>query len=465
MAQAQQVEFQANYIRVALVTAIFGGFALAGHLCFVMGFDRSLGDGYASLIQIHGHLQLLGWAGLFIIGISFHIIPRLSSVPISQPQWTAYVLWFIGIGLLLRFISHSILPYLGNGLFFVLLSWITAISGLLEWYGVLIYVGLLTSTIFGIPKADRKPSLMAVRPYFGMMMMGFLLYATIHAVLLLQMAWSGNIVVGQTWNEVSIQIFIGLALLPIAFGFSIRLLPLYLRLPVPNWPVRRVAYVYLIGFLCQIREILPIDFLSHLEGYISSVGMLVKASVVLYFVWKFDVLTRRREASADQRNLERSETHLPTRKSVPKHGEFGRFQWHIYAAYSWLGLGALAEMLIGGFGIFQLPLAISSDVIRHIYLLGFITNLIMGIAVRMVPGFLRKRRVANTQLIDGTFWLTNIAVVGRVVPLLLPLVLFDVPEAIDTIAQAAFGLSGILGLLATSCLGINLWKTAGDTPA
>ena len=462
MPRAKQVEFQVGYVWMALAVAIFGGFALAGHLAFVMGFDRPLGDGFASLIQIHGHLQLVGWAGLFIIGISLHVIPRLSSVPISQPQSIPRLLWLIGIGLLLRFISHSILPYLGNGFFFILLSWVTATSGLLEWYGVLIYLALLAGTIFGMSKADRKPPLMAVRPYFGMTMMGFLLYATIHAVLLLQMAWRGNVVVSQTWNEISIHIFIGLVLLPVAFGFSIRMLPLYLRLPVPDWPVRRVAYVYFIGFLCQICEILPINLLNHIEGYISSMGMLVKSSVILYIVWKLDVLTRRREPSIPHRDVESSPDQQPKHRATLDHGAYGRFEWHIYTAYGWLVSGALAEMLIGGFGIFQLPLAISSDVIRHIYLLGFITNLIMGIAVRMVPGFLKKRRIGSTRLIDGTLWLTNIAAVGRVVPLLLPLVLFDVPETIDTIAQAAFGLSGILGLFATSCLAINLWKTAYD---
>ena len=465
MPRAKQAEFQVNYIWLALVVAIFGGFALAGHLAFVMGFDRPLGDGFASFIQIHGHLQLVGWAGLFIIGISLHVIPRLSSVPISHPQWIPRLLWLIGIGLLLRFISHSILPYLANNFFFILLSWITAASGLLEWYGVLIYLALLAGAIFGMSKVDRKPPLMAVRPYFGMMMMGFLLYATIHAVLLLQMAWRGNLVVSQKWNEVSIHIFIGLVLLPAAFGFSIRMLPLYLRLPVPDWPVRRMAYVYFIGFLCQICELLSINFLSDIEGYIANVGMLVKASVILYVIWKLDILTRRQEPSIPHRDLESSPAQQPKGRVIPDRRQYGRFAWHIYAGYGWLAFGALAEILVGSFGIFQLPLAISSDVIRHIYLLGFITNLMMGIAVRMVPGFLRKRRVASTKLIDGTFWLTNIAVVGRVVPLLLPLVLFDVPEAIDTIAQAAFGLSGILGLLATICLGINLWKTARDTPA
>lgn len=465
MPKAKQAEFEVNYIWMALAVAIFGGFALAGHLCFVMGFNRSLGDGFASLIQIHGHLQLVGWAGLFIIGISLHVIPRLSSVPISQPQWIPRLLWLIGTGLLLRFISHSIFPYLDNGFFFTLLSWITAASGLLEWYGMLIYLALLVSTIFSISKADRKPSLMAVRPYFGMMVMGFLLYTTIHAVLLLQMAWRGKVVVSQTWNEISIHIFIGLVLLPVAFAFSIRMLPLYLRLPAADWPVQRVAYVYLIGFLCQMREILPIHFLSHIEGYISSVGMLVKAGVILYVVWKLDVLTRRQETSVPHRDSQSSPDHQQTCRTVPEHGEFGRFEWHICAAYGWLVFGALAEMLIGGFGISRFPLAISSDVIRHIYLLGFITNLIMGMAVRMVPGFLKKRRVASAKLIDFTFWLTNLAAVGRVVPLLLPLVLFDVPETIDIIAQATFGLSGILGLLATICLAINLRTTARGTPA
>ena len=459
MPRAKQAEFQVGYVWMALAVAIFGGFALAGHLAFLIGFNQSLGDGFASHIQIHGHLQLIGWAGLFIIGISLHFIPRLSSVPISQPQWIPHLLWFIGIGLLLRFISHPILPYLNNGFFFMVLSWITVTSGFLEWYGVLIYLALIASTIFGISREDRKPPLMAVRPYFGMMLLGFFLYATIHTVLLLQMAWRGNVVVGQAWNEVSIHVFIGLVLLPVAFGLSIRMFPLYLRLPAVDWPVRRVAYVYLIGFLCQISEILPTNFLSHIGGYISSVGMLIKAAVILYIVWKLDVLTRIQEPAIGHRDLQSSSDHRQTRRAIPDRREFGRFEWQIYAAYGWLVFGALAEMLVGGFGIFQAPLAIGTDVIRHIYLLGFITNLIMGMAVRMVPGFLKKRRIASTKLIDGTFWLINIAVIGRVLPLLLPLTLSDVPESIDTIAQAAFGLSGILGLLATICFAINLWKT------
>ncbi len=333
MPRAKQAEFQVGYVWMALAVAIFGGFALAGHLAFLIGFNRPLGDGFATYIQIHGHLQLVGWVGLFIIGISLHFIPRLSSVPISQPQWIPRLLWLIGIGLFLQFISHSILPYLDNRLLFILLSWTTAASGFLEWYGVLIYLSLLASTIFGTPKADQKPPLMAVRPYFGMMMIGFLLYATIHTVLLFQMAWRGNVVVDQVWNDVSIQLFINLVLLPVAFGFSIRMFPLYLRLPPADWSVQRVGYAYLIGVLCQIQEILPINFLSHIGEYISSVGMLMKAAIILYIVWKLDILTRIQEPSIVRRDSQSSPERQPMRRTIPDHREFGRFEWHIYAAY------------------------------------------------------------------------------------------------------------------------------------
>ncbi len=459
MPRAKQAEFQIGYVWMALATAIFGGFALAGHLAFLIGFNRPLGVGFASHIQIHGHLQLIGWAGLFIIGISLHFIPRLSSAPISQPHWIPRLLWLIGTGLAVRFISHSALPYFDDGLFFVLFSWIAAASGLLEWYGVLLYLSLIASTIFGISKANRKPPFLAVRPYFGMMMIGFLLYATIHAVLLLQMAWRGNVVVGQTWNEASIHIFIGLVLLPVAFGFSIRAFPLYLRLPVPDWAVQRVAYIYFVGLLCQIGEILPINPFYDVWVHIANVGMSLKAGSIIYLVWKLDILLHIQESSIAHRDLQSSSDHRQGRRTITDGSEFGRFAWHIYAAYGWLVLAALAEVLIGSFGLFQVRFAISSDVIQHTYLFGFVTNLIMGVSVRMVPGFLKKRRVASARLVDVTFWLVNIAVLGRVLLLLLPSALLEGAVVIGTIAQAAFGLSGTLGLLATVCLAINLWRT------
>src|SRR3972149_1882134 len=96
-----QAEFQIGYIWVALATAVFAGFAIGAHLAFIIGFDFSLGRGFAGLVQTHGHVQLVGWAGLFMIGISLHIIPRLASVPIANPRWIPRILWLMAGGGLL----------------------------------------------------------------------------------------------------------------------------------------------------------------------------------------------------------------------------------------------------------------------------------------------------------------------------------------------------------------------------
>lgn len=455
----KQAKFQIEIIWVALAIAIFGGFALALHLSFLIGFNLSLGKGFAGLIQTHGHLQLIGWAGLFIIGISLHFIPRLSSVPISEFKPIKQILWLIGVGLLLRLVSHTVLPYLEGHVLFVPIDWLVATSGLIEWYGILIYLSLLIGTIWGIDDTSKRPGLLSIRPFFGMMVVGFFLYATVNMVLLIQMALNKNVVVNQGWNEFAIGVFTGMVLLPVAFAFSIRMFPLYLRLPAADWGVHRVAYLYLIGFGLQILTSIPLN-LGRVTHYLSDAGMLVRGSVILYVVWKLDVLTRGQEPWTVHRELQPSPDRRPTRPNIPDYGEFGRFERLVYAAYAWLVLGALAEMLIGGFGLFRYPLSIGSDAVRHIYLLGFITNLILGMAVRMIPGFIGKRQIASTKLVDATFWLANTAAVGRVLILLLPSGVFEVIPAIVVVVETAFGLSGILGLGAVVCLAVNLWKTA-----
>ena len=128
-AKGSHASFDLGSVWLALAAAVFGGFALAGHLAVVIGYGFPLRPGFPVFIQIHGHLQLMGWAGLFVIGISLHFIPRLSSAPISQPRWISVLLWLIGLGLLLRLVCHSTLPYVHDGVWAVALRWTTATSG------------------------------------------------------------------------------------------------------------------------------------------------------------------------------------------------------------------------------------------------------------------------------------------------------------------------------------------------
>ncbi len=431
-------------------------------MAFVIGYDFPLGRGFYSFIQTHGHVQLIGWAGLFIIGISLHFIPRLASVPIAHPHWIARILWLVACGLLVRSVGHTVLPYLAGSPFFEPVNWLVAGSGLLEWCGILLYVALLMRTLRGIRGGSGQPALHTVRPFFAMMLSGWILYASLNLLLLVQMAMAQKVVVNRAWNELAIQVFIGLVLLPIAFGFSIRLFPLYLTLRAPDRPVRGIAFAYLVSLGLQVIPASPFlaELAPEITRFLSGLGMFLKGGVIVWFVWELDILTRRREPWTVKQEVEPLPNRRPTRPGLPDYGEFGSFEGLVYTAYVWLILAAFFEVLLGGGTVLGFSFPIGTDVIRHMYLLGFITHLIFGVSVRTIPGLLKKKCVFSVALVDATFWLGNTAAICRVFPLIVPPSVFETIPASVLIAQSAYAFSGVIGLVAVACLAVNLWKTA-----
>jgi uncharacterized protein involved in response to NO len=53
----------------------------------------------ASWIQAHGHAQIFGWIGTFILGIGFYSIPKMTGRGARSPRngWIAWVLWTCGV--------------------------------------------------------------------------------------------------------------------------------------------------------------------------------------------------------------------------------------------------------------------------------------------------------------------------------------------------------------------------------
>ena len=109
----RHVPFRSGFLGVALATAILGGFGLAGHLSVVIGFGLPLGPAFPALVQAHGHAQLIGWAGLFVMAFSLHFIARLASVSLAHPRWVGPILWLMGTGVLLRTAGQPVLAYMG----------------------------------------------------------------------------------------------------------------------------------------------------------------------------------------------------------------------------------------------------------------------------------------------------------------------------------------------------------------
>jgi len=135
------------------------------------------------------------------------------------------------------------------------------------------------------------------------------------------------------------------------------------------------------------------------------------------------------------------------RKNLPDYGEFGRFEWLIKPAFLWLFTGLFLDIIIQYSLLTKRITEISTDGVRHIFLLGFISHLIMGMAVRMIPGMAGIRKLTKPHWVAPLAILSNVAVFQRVFILVLPVqVLSSLPGHIE-LYNRLFGISGILFLI------------------
>ena len=118
----------APYLRAALLLGSGGGFALASILTLTPLSGIPLGTWWAALVQTHGHLQLFGWAGLFVVGVALYFLPRLRGAPLAWPALLPWVLGVLISSLILRFLSQPLLVVTGWFLWALLL----VLSGVLE---------------------------------------------------------------------------------------------------------------------------------------------------------------------------------------------------------------------------------------------------------------------------------------------------------------------------------------------
>src|SRR5438067_9485103 len=118
----------APLLSAALLLGTGGGFVLATVLTLTEALHAPLGPWWEALVQAHGHLQLYGWAGLFVLGVALHFFPRLRGAPLAIPKLVPWLLGALVTGLLLRAFSQPLFVVTGSVLWSILLI----VSGLLE---------------------------------------------------------------------------------------------------------------------------------------------------------------------------------------------------------------------------------------------------------------------------------------------------------------------------------------------
>ena len=408
-------------------------------MVFVLAFGYTPGPAFSGMIQVHGHLQLLGWTGLFIIGISTYKLPRLMSTRPLRRWLSNGIGASVVTGLLLKSISQLLLFY---GSHVGTLRVVVFIGSVLESSGILLYLFVMARPTLRFSPSASAVSAAAIRPFLLVGLFGWAVYAVLNAAIGWLFLTGTDLLLNQSWNAVAVDVYIHFMLLPYCFAFSLSTFPIFLRLRTADWPVKYAAMLYFVGVVSNLIAA------AGSIGWLHVIGVHLRVAALLWTVVEIDLLRLRAPWFRKFRETEDRENR-PPRKLAGDYGQFGNFEWLIYAAYCWLVVASLSEISNLWFD------APTSSLVRHFYLLGFVTHLILGMAVRIVPGFLGRNRIASPMLVRLSFLLITVSILGRTLPLVLAAL--DVPGA-----RAAYGLSGILGMLALLCLGINLFVTVAQ---
>ena len=145
--KTHHTHFHFGFVLASLLVALTVGFGYAAILAVLIGFQISMGNWWVAMLQAHGHAQLLGWIGLFIIGVSLYFLPRLAGTPLRFPRLPTWILCLLATGILLRAVSQPLLAAGIEDPFHSGLRWALGFSALLETTGVYCYIALLVITL------------------------------------------------------------------------------------------------------------------------------------------------------------------------------------------------------------------------------------------------------------------------------------------------------------------------------
>lgn len=449
------------FVFSALFFALTAGFGYAAVLVIAPALGYSAGPWWLATVQAHGYAQLFGWAGLFVLGVGLFFIPRLRGTVLARPElaYSALACFILGIGLrVLLQPAVAILagPAVSGSAWASVARLGIVVSALLQVAGTLLVIVMLTATFRRAPPLGTQAPLRPVRGLLALGLISLAVSGLLNLLLAIDLVARSGYTYLYAWDDALTHLMIMGFIVPISLALSVRNLPLFMRLAFP--PRRELGpllAVLVLGLIARLiggieRAFFPLPaFAWQLTG----LGQVLEGSALLAFIWMIDIPLRRKRPWTESRiptPPDIAAARKPTRKNYPDYGEYGRFELLIISAYLWFAFAAIIAVLNGGAEIVSASVIFDPDVERHALTVGYITLLILGMAVRMLPGFSGKQKVASTRLVLATFCLGNLAAFLRVAPLLKP----DLP-----LSSAGLASSGVIGWLAVAALAVNLWRT------
>jgi hypothetical protein len=319
-------------------------------------------------MQAHGHAQVFGWVGSFILGIGFYSIPKLRGGIKSSfsAAWACWAMWTFGVAV--RWIANV---YLWEWRFLL------PLSALLELSAFLIFFRAVSQ------HKPEDPSKSGLVPWVTVVIsaaVGLLLVLSTNLVGCFYVSLRGAT---PAFPHVFDQRFLGLMawgfLVPFVWGFSAKWMPVFLGLKSlrPRLLLAAVA-VNVSALALTIGGV----------GIIGSCTFVLGVALVIAALRMFE----------------------PSVKEAKTRGVHSSFPYFVRIAYAWLSIAALL-------GVAAVRWDLSGGIwgaSRHALTVGFVAVMILCVGQRILPAFAGMRLLWSTKLMFVSLALLNLGCVLRV---------------------------------------------------
>jgi uncharacterized protein involved in response to NO len=400
------------YISTGLAFMLLPGTFLGVWNLLAISSHHAANSVSAGWVQAHGHAQIFGWIGTFILGIGFYSIPKLRRMnPFALgAAWTCWVLWTTGISL--RWLTgvyqwhwRVLLPVSAALELAAFLIFFSSVSGhrpqesgkqaLEKWVFVVIAasVGLLATLLVNLGASvflaarGNSPDLPAT--------------------------FDQRFLVLETWGF----------LVPFVWGFSAKWLPVFLGLR----PMRERWFLAGIG-------VNTIAVVAALAGWMAFAAFALFGGSLIS-TWALRLLEQ-------------------TQQPAKIKGVHSTFPIFIRLAYLWALVAALlgiwASLIPDSHGIWGAS--------RHALTVGFLATMVFSIGQRILPAFSGMRLLFSTKLMFISLLLLAIGCLLRVGSEILAY------QEFAAWAWSWLPVSAITEMGAVSVFAINLLLTFVSTP-
>jgi uncharacterized protein involved in response to NO len=140
------------------------------------------------MVQAHGHAQLFGWAGLFVIGVGLFFLPRLRGATLARIELAPWLLACLVVGIVLRALCQPLTAFAQASMpqgspYEVLGRFGTLLSGVIELAGVAMFIAMLISSFRHARPLSTDAPIKPVRPYLALAMTSLVISTLLNAIL------------------------------------------------------------------------------------------------------------------------------------------------------------------------------------------------------------------------------------------------------------------------------------------